>query len=382
MNTERINIFQMSITNYFKRIDIWLILLITVLTAIGVLAISSATAYSGDEGLVKKQIISFVIGLVLMLVVMSIDYHLLGEWYLMIYIVTLLFLVAVFFIGKHVNGAARWIMIGPIQIQPSEFAKISMILCTAKLIDKYHKKINELWPILIIGMFQFVPFILINRQPNLSTSIVLMIILVIQLFVTKLNMKYILTTIVIGVIIVASAFVYIVRDPNQKLIADYQRNRIVNKINGGDNLAERYQTNQAIHAIGSGGLDGKGLYKGSISQLNYLPESHNDFIIAVVGEEFGFIGATIVIILVLLLITRGFWIAHSAVDDLGKFIVVGYIGMIAMQSFVNMGVVTDLLPNTGIPIPFISAGGSSLWANMIGMGLVLNVAMCKEETMF
>ncbi len=372
----------MPIKDYFKRIDIFLILIITVLTAIGVFAISSATAYSGDDSLVRKQIIYFVVGLILMVIVMSIDYHILGDWYLMIYGITLIMLIAIYFVGKNINGAARWIMIGNQQIQPSEFAKISMILCGAKLIDKYQKVINKLWPLLIIGLFEFIPFILINRQPNLSTSIVLVIILVIQLFVTKLNMRYILTTIVIGIIVVSSAFVYIVKSPGQKLIASYQRDRIVNKVIGGDNLAERYQTNQAIHAIGSGGLEGKGLYKGSISQLNYLPESHNDFIIAVVGEEFGFVGAIVVVTLILIFIARGFWIAHAAIDDFGKLIVVGYIGMIAMQSFINMGVVTDLLPNTGIPIPFISYGGSSLWANMMGMGLVLNVAMSKEETMF
>ncbi|PHV71488.1 cell division protein [Sporanaerobium hydrogeniformans] len=365
-----------------KQMDGWLIVLMMLLTGIGILAISSATASFGDEDLVKKQLVFFGIGFVLMLIVMSIDYHMLGDWYLIIYVLTNLVLLSVFFLGKEVNGAARWISIGGFQLQPSEFAKIAMILCCAKLIDKYNKKINRLWPILVIGAFDFVPFILINRQPNLSTSIVLVVILMIQLFVTKLDFKYIASAVGIGILIVTVAFVYIVKNPDQKLIAKYQRDRIVNKIHGGDSLDERYQTTQAIHAIGSGGLKGKGLYQGSISQLNYLPESQNDFIIAVIGEEFGFIGATGVIALLMLFILRGLWIARGAPDDLGKFIVVGYIGMIAMQSFVNIGVATDLLPNTGIPVPFISYGGSSLWANMIGMGLVLNVAMTKEETMF
>ncbi len=379
---ERIRYFLMFKKFSLKQVDIWLMLLMFVLTGIGVLAISSATASYGDEDLVKKQLIFFVVGLVMMLVVMSIDYHVLGDWYLVIYIFTLLVLVSVFFLGKDVNGATRWIQIGYFQFQPSEFAKISIILCGAKLIDKYNKKINRLWPIAIIGAFYFIPFILINRQPNLSTSIVVVMILVIQLFVTKLEFKYILSAVGIGLIVVTIAFVYIVKNPDQKLIAGYQRDRIVNKIHGGDSLNERFQTNQSIHAIGSGGLKGKGLYKGSISQLNYLPESQNDFIIAVIGEEFGFIGASIVLALLLLFILRGLWIARGAPDDFGKFIVIGYIGMIAMQSFVNIGVATDLLPNTGIPVPFISYGGSSLWANMIGMGLVLNVAMTKEETMF
>lgn len=372
----------MQIKQKIKQIDIGLILLMCALTGIGILAINSATAYSGETDVVQKQITHFIVGLVLMVIVMSVDYHIIGNWYMVIYVGTVLLLMAVILFGTEVNNAARWIKIGPLSIQPSEFAKISMILCCAKLLDRYNKRINLLWPILVIGIYAFVPFILVNRQPNLSTSIVLLGILVIQLFVTKLDLKYIVTATTVGILVIVVAFVYIVKNPDQILIEDYQRNRIVNMINGGDSLSTSYQTDRAVHAIGSGGLKGKGLYNGSISQLNYLPESHNDFIMAVVGEEFGFIGAIIVIALLLLFIIRGLWIARGAPDDLGMFIVVGYIGMIALQAFINIGVVTDLLPNTGVPIPFISYGGSALWSNMIGMGLVLNVAMSKEETMF
>lgn len=372
----------MQVKEMLKKMDWCLFLLMLALVSIGILAINSATAYSGNTEVVEKQIMFFCIGLVLMFFVMCIDYHVIGNWYMIIYVATIILLVAVMLVGTNVNGATRWIRIGPIQIQPSEFAKISMILCCGKVIEKYNKRINELWPVLIIGGYGFVLFILVNRQPNLSTSLVLLSILVIQLFVTKLNLKYIVTTVVVGVLVLIIAFVYIVNNPNQILLQDYQRNRIVNMINGGDSLSDSYQTDRAVHAIGSGGLTGKGLYNGSISQLNYLPESHNDFIMAVVGEEFGFIGALIVIGIILLFVIRGLWVASRAPDDLGRFIVVGYIGMIAMQAFVNIGVVTDLLPNTGVPIPFISYGGSALWANMIGMGLVLNVAMSKEETLF
>ena len=367
---------------YFKGIDIWMILFMTALTALGTLAISSATAYSGDTTEVKKQILFFITGFILMIGVMLIDYHLLGEWYLIIYGVTNLVLIAVFFIGSTKGGAARWIDLGFMQLQPSEFAKITMILCCGKVIEKYNDKINLLWPVLIVAAFDFVPFILINRQPNLSTSIVILLILMVQLFVSKLDLKYILIAVGGGIVIVALALTYVIKDPQQKLIPNYQRERIVNKMQGGNALDERYQTDRSIHAIGAGGLKGKGLYKGSISQLNYLPESHNDFIVAVIAEEFGFVGAVGMIMLMLLMIGRGLWIARGAPDDLGRLIVAGYIGMIAVQSFVNIGVVTDLLPNTGLPIPFISYGGSSLWANMMGMGLVLNVAMRKENTMF
>lgn len=367
---------------YLKRIDIWMILLMTMLIGIGTVAISSATAYSGDTTTVSKQITFFIIGFILMIIVMSIDYHVLGEWYLGIYVVTLLVLIAVFFLGVNVNGAARWIEIAGIQIQPSEFAKISVIICTAKLIEKYNPKINSIVTVAIIGVFQFIPFILINRQPNLSTSIVIVLILVVQLFMSKLDLKYIFSAAIIGLLAVVLLLGYILKNPNQKIIAGYQRDRLVTKFEGGDSLDDHYQTSRSVHAIGSGGLNGKGLNQGAISQLNYLPESHNDFIVAIIAEEFGFIGVFIMLGIILLLIARGLWIAHAAPDDFGKLIVGGYIGMIAIQSFVNMGVVTNLLPNTGLPLPFISYGGSSLWANMIGMGLVLNVAMRREETMF
>ncbi|MEF9959002.1 MAG: FtsW/RodA/SpoVE family cell cycle protein, partial [Niameybacter sp.] len=343
---------------------------------------SSATTYSGDMEVLKMQLLFFVTGIILMILVISIDYHFLGEWYIPIYIGINLLLIAVFFVGKNVNGATRWIQIGPMTIQPSEFAKIGVILCTAKMLDKYNDKINSFKSLMIVGLFHFIPFILVNRQPNLSTSLVILGILVIQLFVSKLDMKVMVSTATITIVTAGIILFYIITNPYQKIIPDYQRDRIVTKVHGGDDLDENYQTNQSVHAIGSGGLEGKGLYQGAISQLNYLPESHNDFIVAIIAEEFGFVGILVVLGIILFMIARGLWIAHAAPDDFGRFIIAGYMGMIAMQTFVNMGVVTSLLPNTGLPLPFISYGGSSLWANMMGMGLVLNVGMRKEKTMF
>lgn len=367
---------------HFKSIDYWMILCMFALIGIGMLAISSATTYSGDTEILKMQLLFFITGIILMIFVMAIDYHFLGEWYIPIYIGINLLLIAVFFVGKNVNGATRWIEIGPMTIQPSEFAKIGVILCTAKMLDKYNDKINSFKSLFIVGMFHFVPFILVNRQPNLSTSLVILGILVVQLFISKLDLKVMFGSAAVIAVVAGVLLTYIIANPNQKIIPDYQRDRIVTKVHGGDDLGENYQTNQSVHAIGSGGLEGKGLYKGAISQLNYLPESHNDFIVAIIAEEFGFIGILIILSIIIFMIGRGLWIAYSAPDEFGRFIIAGYMGMIAMQTFVNMGVVTSLLPNTGLPLPFISYGGSSLWANMIGMGLVLNVGMRKEKNMF
>lgn len=366
-----------------RQIDGWLVAAMLALIGISILAISSATSYTGDiNNNIKDQILFFVTGIILMGVILSINYHFYGEWYLIIYLGCILLLIAVLIFGKNINGATRWIAIGPISLQPSEFVKIGIILCTAKLLSKYNDKINRLPVLFMVCLFQFVPFILVNRQPNLSTSLVIAGILVIQLFTSKLDIKVMLTIALVGLVVVSLALVYIIKNPNQKILPEYQRNRILTQIEGGDALGDNYQTNNSVHAIGSGGLHGKGLYQGAISQLNYLPESHNDFIVAIIAEEFGFIGIMIVLGIILFIIGRGLWIAHTAVDDFGKFIVIGYIGMIAIQSFVNMGVVTSLLPNTGLPLPFVSYGGSSLWANMMGMALVLNVGMHRENTMF
>jgi len=367
-----------------------LIIIVIALIFIGMLAVFSSSApksiYVGEQPwyFLRNQFFYLVAGCCSLAFFVTYDYKKLVKWVvpLCLSVVVLLLLVKFTPLGTTVNGAKRWIDFGFFQLQPGEFAKIGMILCNAVLINKYNKKINQLWPLLIIGVFELIPFILVFSQPNLSTSIVLLVILVIQLFISKLNMKYIITAATVSLIVFVTAFVYIVNTPDQKIIKDYQRDRIMSLVNGGDSSADKYQTARAVQAIGSGGLYGKGINQGSISQLNYLPESHNDFVMAVVGEELGFVGILFVVAIFLAFIFRGLWVARGAPDDLARFIVIGYFGMIAMQCFVNMGVVTDFLPNTGIPIPFISYGGSSLWANLMGLGLVLNVEMHSEQNMF
>lgn len=371
----------MQIKDIIRKVDIWLIILMTLLTIVGLLAINSAVAYSGETSNLVKQILMFAVGFILMTIVLSIDYHTLAKWYLVIYAGIILLLVAVLLFGVESHGARRWLDVG-VQIQPSEFAKVGMILCGATIINKYNKQINKIWPLLIIGLFEFIPFILVNRQPNLSTSLILLAVMMIQIFVSKLRIKYILTGATISILVILIGFIYIVNNPDQKIIKPYQRNRIMSLVNGDNSSDEKYQTQRAVQAIGSGGLMGKGLNKGSISQLNYLPESHNDFVMAVVGEEMGFVGVLTVVTILLIFIFKGLFIARGAPDELGRFIVIGYFGMIAIQSFVNMGVVTDFLPNTGIPIPFISYGGSSLWANMMGLGMVLNVSVQTNKKVF
>lgn len=366
-----------------KKIDIVILLIVCALVGISIMAIGSATKIhvGGSFTHVKKQVIFFIIGFILMIIATVIDYHTIAGFYIPLYAINIILLLIVLVSGHTGGGAARWINLGFMTLQPSEIAKMIMIIFLAKVIDENQKKINKPHILVLIILYTLVPFLMILTQPDLSTSIVLLVILVIELYVGEIDYKYITRAVMIGVPIIIGLFIYI-KNPNQVILKPYQRDRIMQTLYGDDNSDAGLQTKQSVHAIASGGLNGKGLYEGTVSQLNYLPEPHTDFIFAVIGEELGFVGSMLVLGLFIALIGRGFWIARGAPDLLGKLIVMTYITALAFQVFVNIGVVTDLLPNTGIPLPFMSAGGSSLIANMIGIGLILNVGIREENTMF
>ncbi len=366
-----------------KKIDIGILLIVGSLVGISIVAIGSATKVhvGGSLTHVNKQIVFLTIGFILMSIATVIDYHVIAAFHIPLYIVNITLLGIVLLSGHEAGGAARWINLGFMTLQPSELAKIIMVICLSKVIDKYQNIMNKPHVLGLIILYTLIPFGMILVQPDLSTSIVMLAILVIVLYVGNIDYKYIIGSVVIGIPVIIVLFLYI-QTPNQVILKPYQRDRIMETLYGDENSEEGMQTKQSVHAIGSGGLHGKGLYEGTVSQLNYLPEPHTDFIFAVIGEELGFVGSMSVIGLFVLLIARGFWIAKGAPDLLGKLIVSTYMAILAFQVFLNIGVVTDLLPNTGLPLPFLSAGGSSLIANMIGIGLVLNVGMREEITMF
>ncbi|HHX61856.1 MAG TPA: rod shape-determining protein RodA [Epulopiscium sp.] len=366
-----------------KKIDIGMLLILCILVGISIMAIGSATKVHVGGSLihVKKQILFFTAGFILMTIATLIDYHIIATFHIPLYIVNIILLGIVLVGGHEGGGAARWINLGFMTLQPSELAKIIMVICLSKIIDKYQYKLNKPYVLILVIVYTIIPFAMILMQPDLSTSIVILVILVIELYIGNIDYKYIAGAIIIGVPIMLALFLYI-QNPDQVILRDYQRNRIMETLHGEDNSEAGMQTKQSVHAIASGGLHGKGLYEGTVSQLNYLPEPHTDFIFAVIGEELGFVGSMTVLGLFILLIARGFWIARGAPDLLGKLIVSTYMVTLAFQVFINIGVVTDLLPNTGLPLPFVSAGGSSLIANMIGIGLVLNVGIREEITMF
>lgn len=380
----------MNINKRFSGMDYWLVLAICALSIFGIICIGSATHINlgEDPGNFYKQMAWFAIGVLLMLIASQIDYEFFSRYYLLIYAINILMLVAVLLFGRTVNGATRWIILGPISLQPSEFAKLMMIFFLAKFLSmrqESHNDISYLPTLAFICVSTLLPVWLIQKQPSLSASLVLIAVLCIELYVVGLDKKIIQTVLLIAVPLVLFVLWDVGRENPlimDKILRTHQFNRILTFVDPSSNIDQYYQTEKAISAIGSGQLTGKGLYNGTLNQLSYLPEPHNDFIFSVIGEEFGFIGCIIVLLLLLFIVFRCILIAISTRDLFSQLIVSGVAGMIAFQTFVNVGVATGIMPNTGMSLPFVSYGGSSMWTNMIAIGLVLNIGCKRSKSIF
>ena len=354
-----------------------LLIMVIALAVIGIIAVGSA-----EEALQSKQIAGFAAGVCLMIFLSLFDYSVILNFYWMIYILNVILLALVIFMGDEGGGAQRWLDIG-FRFQPSEIAKIFIMLFFAKFILKHKEKLNTFKYIMLCVILFAIPAGLVAAQPDLSTTIIICSIFATIMFVGGLSYK-----VVAGVLAVAipSAVILIslILQPDQQIIKDYQGNRIVaffNKEEYANTLG--YQQEYSIMAIGSGQLMGKGYKTNQISSVknaNFISEQQTDFIFAVIGEEFGFIGTSIVVILILLISIECFSVARKAKDVAGTIIASGVGALIGFQSFINIGVVTYLLPNTGLPLPFLSYGLTSLISSFIGIGFVLNVGLqCKEK---
>ncbi len=361
--------------------DLLTVLLVIALGIAGIVAIGSATRInspSGTDFFANKQTIGLIIGFVSMLIVSVIDYRLIGKFFWAIYILNIVLLVAVLFAGVTTNNSTRWIQIGSFTVQPSEFAKLFTIIVMAKLMDMFKERINK--PFILLPMLAVLamPIVFIVLQPDLSTSLVVLGLIAILLYVGGLSYKYIIALLIITIPTSLYGFWYI-QQPDQTLLEDYQKTRIMSLIRPEDYDSNvLWQTNNSIQAIGSGQFSGKGLYMGKINQYDYLPEPQTDFIFSIIGEEFGFVGCVTIIVLMFLLITRLLWIAFRSEDRLGRLIATGMATVLGMQTFINIGVATGILPNTGIPLPFVSYGLSALVTNLTGIGIVLNIGMHRK----
>ena len=359
-----------------------LLLLILVICGLGIAIIGSANAGSDSKSVIK-QAIGMIIGFSGMIIISLIDYSWVLKFYWLIYVFNVGLLTAVLLIGDTHHGAKRWIDIGSsLTIQPSEFAKIFTILFLAKFLTVNKERISKWWFILVTAVLAGIPLLLIEKEPDLSTTILVTGITIILIFAAGISYKKIGIMLAIFIPVAAAALIYI-QQPEQKLLDNYQLNRINAFLYPEEYDDERYQQDNSVLAIGSGRLYGKGLYNDSTESLknaNYLSrEMVNDFIFAIIGEEMGFVGSCIVLGVLFLIIAECFLAAIFAPDMTGRMVCTGMAVLLTLQIFINVGVATELLPNTGIPLPFISSGLSSLISLFGGMGFVLNVSLQRTR---
>ena len=364
----------------YRHINVRLFIWLYALLILGLNVIASATKYDHYEA---KQLLGIILGSVAIIVLTLIDYHFILKFYWLIYFLNLALLIGVKFVGENVKGAQRWVNVAGIQIQPSEFTKLFLVLFFAKLMLKYKDKLNTVKILSLFVITFAIPLLLVYKQPDLSTSIVLVISFCVIMYVGGISYKIIAAAFAVAVP-AAIVLVYLLLQPNQKILDNYQYNRLVGFYDEDNEIAAKinYQQINSEMAIGSGGLWGKGLNndrEDSVKNGNYISEAQTDFIFTIVGEELGFAGTMSVICLIALITFECFYVGVHAPDMGGRIICCGLGGIIAFQSFVNIGVATRLLPNTGLPLPFVSYGLSSLLSLMAGMGVVFNVGLQHKK---
>ena len=356
-----------------------LVALVLVLSIIGILVVGSA-----NESYQSKQIFGVVIGLVVMAIVSLIDYVWITNFYWILYGMSVFMLAIVLIpgIGVYVNGARRWINLGFTNFQPSELAKILLIIFFAKFIMKHKEDLSEKQTILKAVVLIAIPLALILKEPNLSTTICTATLFCFLMYVGGLSYRFIGTVLLIT-IPVAVIFLSIVVQPNQKLLDNYQQKRILAWLEPEKYASdEAYQQNNSVMAIGSGQLTGKGLNNNtttSVKNGNFILEPQTDFIFAIVGEELGFVGCCLIIALLLLIVIDCILIGTHAQDTAGKVICCGVGSLIGIQTFINVAVATQIFPNTGIPLPFVSYGLTSRVSLYLGIGLVLNIGLQPKK---
>lgn len=360
----------------FKKIPFRLLFYVTVLTVIGIALIGSAR-----ESVQNKQIAGMIMGIVIMVIVALINYDFILKFHWLIYLGNIALLLLVRYFGQSSLGAQRWIEIAGIRFQPSELSKICIILFFAWFLGKYHDKINKIWMILVMGVLIFIPWYLILKQPALSNSIVAALVFLAMLFLAGLSYK-IIGAVLAVLIPSAVVFIALILQPDQDILEPYQYIRVMAWLQPEKYAQNAYQQQNSIMAIGSGQLWGKGLYNDdvfSVKNGNFIPEPQTDFIFSVAGEELGFVGAVLIILLLLLIVVECIIVGRRARNLQGKLICGGVAALIGFQSFVNICVVTGLMPNTGLTLPFVSYGLSSLLSLYIAIGLIVNIAMQPKK---
>jgi rod shape determining protein RodA len=357
----------------WRKFDPWLVLLALGLVVFGLVVLRSATLLSGTA--VNRQLliqgVYAAVGLLLMLGLTFVDYRVIGTLAPLIYAGTVAILGLVLVVGTNLYGAQRWIAVGPFSFQPSELAKVALLICLARFWASREGQTQRLRTLMLSLLIVAVPVVLVFRQPDLGTSLVLLAIWFGIAFAAGASLRW------LGGLLLVPLLGFPLM---WRVMHDYMRRRLTTFLAPEkDPLGEGYNLIQARISVGSGGWWGRGLGNGSQTQLNFLRVQHSDFIFAVLGEELGFMGAVVLLCLYGLLFWRCLRVATLSRDTFGRLLAVGATSMLLFQTFVNVGMNIGLLPVTGIPLPFISAGGSSLISIFISLGILQSVLVHSQS---
>ncbi len=377
-----------AIRNYnFKSFSLAIVAIVLAMGSVGVFLIQRLQ--DEDELQFEKQVLGYAVGLVIMIIVMLIDYHFICKFAIPLYLFNIALMLFCRYTsassglplyGKKHYTAKRWIEIKlsstqKLEFMPSELTKLIIIICLAVLFSKLQRYIKKFWVILVAGAVTAVPIFLVLIQPDLSTSIVIFLFFCVVVFDSGVNLKHLVPILAVGIPLVFFLIWYVQQDW-QHLIEDWQQERILSLLNPTDHTDKMFQQNNAMLAIQAGGVFGKLLLGDTGARVtDVVPVVESDFIFAAIGEEFGMIGMLLTIGSFFAFAFLGLRIARRAKDTLGRLLAVGITSLLTIQAFVNMGVVTSILPNTGIPLPFVSSGLTALISNLATLGILLNISI-------
>lgn len=356
----------------------WTILIVSIiLAAIGLIALYSATLSTEYEEF-RKQVQWIIISIPFLILASMIDYNIIVRFSTLAYILIIGLLIGVLF-TEPISGASSWFKIGEnFSFQPSEIGKVVIILFLAFIINKMQLKgrseINKIWKIMIVLFFAVIPILLIVKEPDYGTAIAYLTAILFMIFASGIDKKYIIAAILI--VAIAAPIVYANLPP-------HALSRIDSFLNPEKDLrGANYNLQQSKLAIGSGEIFGMGLFKGNQTQLGFLHPKTTDFIFSVIGEEMGFVATGAITILYIVLVTKSIYVAKTAKDNIGSYIAIGIAGIFFFHMTENIGMTIGLLPITGVPLPFVSYGGSSLITNFICIGLLLNISSRRQKAIF
>jgi len=353
-----------------KKIDFVLLAIVLLLISVGLLSIYGISKEKGLR-IFERQLIYVILGILLMLLLASFDYRIFRDHnfiLLGLYFLGLFLLAVVLLFGKEIRGALSWFRFGKLGFEPIELVKIAIILVLAKYFSLRHIEVSRFRHLIISGLYVALPLILVLLQPELGYVLIIGLVWLAIIIVAGIRLKHLIIIVLIGVIIVSVSWFY--------LLKDYQQQRIVSFLNPySDPMGQGYHIIQSTIAIGSGKFFGRGLGHGTQSQLNFLPEQHTDFIFATIAEEWGFFGSVFIFVLFGLLFFRLIRISLNSSNNFARLFLIGIATMISVQAIINIAMNMGLLPIIGIPLPFISYGGSNMLMNFFTLGIVQSIVI-------